>query len=421
VKARWFLAIGIAIGALVAVVRLLVSPPERAVAGAGGEAPPVVGTALFEGVFDHVRTFAVDSLDAEELYRRAAAGVIEELDDPYAVLILPGQPAASLDSVSPQGIFLDRRNGVAVVVATVPGSPAAAAGVLAGDQLLAVDSIPIDVTHLARGARLLAGEPGTRATLRIRRPGTRGIVSLDVTRGPEPEIAPVVATLLPGQIGLVTLQRFVPAAADSIRAAVEGLRRQGARSLVLDLRGTVGGAIGQGAAVADLFLGPRTTLAMNRGRPGAVSDTLTDTSVSPFDSIPMAVLVDGGTAGAGEVIAGALQDHDRAAVLGDTTFGRGVTQSTYQLSEGVSLRLTTALWLTPSGRQIQRPPNPPSDSAPPPKMKSDAGRPLSGGGGIVPDRVVADSGPNDPVLAAARRILLRAGSARAVLGLVAEP
>jgi carboxyl-terminal processing protease len=231
----------------------------------------------------------------------------------------------------------------------------------------------------------------------------------------------VVATLLPGQIGLVTLQRFVPAAADSIRAAVEGLRRQGARSLVLDLRGTVGGAIGQGAAVADLFLGPRTTLAMNRGRPGAVSDTLTDTSVSPFDSIPMAVLVDGGTAGAGEVIAGALQDHDRAAVLGDTTFGRGVTQSTYQLSEGVSLRLTTALWLTPSGRQIQRPPIPPSDSAPPPRMKSDAGRPLSGGGGIVPDRVVADSGPNDPVLAAARRILLRAGSARAVLGLVAEP
>jgi carboxyl-terminal processing protease len=368
-----------------------------------------------------VRTFAVDSLDAEELYRRAAAGVIEELDDPYAVLLMPGQPAGSLDSASPQGMYLDRRNGVAVVVATVPGSPAALAGVLAGDQILAVDSIPIDVTQLARGARLLAGEPGTRTTLRIRRPGTRGIVSLDLIRGAEPEIAPVVASLLPGQIGLVALQRFIPGAADSIRAAVEGLRQRGARSLVLDLRGTVGGAIGQGAAVADLFLGPRNTLAMNRGRPGAASDTLTDTSVSPFDSIPMAVLVDGGTAGAGEVTAGALQDHDRAAVLGDTTFGRGVTQSTYQLSEGISLRLTTALWLTPSGRQIQRPPNPPSDSAPAPRTKSDAGRPLSGGGGIVPDRVVTDSGPNDPVLAAARRLLLRAGSARAVLGLVAEP
>jgi len=421
VKARWFLGLGIAIGATVAVVRLLVSPPERAAAGAGDEAPPVIGTRLFEGVFDHVRTFAVDSLDAEELYRRAAAGVIEELDDPYAVLVMPGQPVGSLDSAGPQGVFLDRRNGLAVVVATVPGSPAAVAGVLAGDQLLAVDSIPIDVSHLARGARLLAGEPGTTTTLRIRRPGHRGILSLDVTRGPGPEVVPVVATLLPGQIGLIELQSFVPDAPDSIRAAVERLRRQGARALVLDLRGTVGGALRQGAAVADLFLGPRNTLAVSRGRPGAPSDTLADSSVSPFDSIPMAVLVDGGTAGAGEVVAGALQDHDRAAVLGDTTFGRGVTQSTYKLSEGVSLRLTTALWITPSGRQIQRPPNPPADSAPAPRMKSDAGRPLPGGGGIVPDRVVSDSGPNDPVLAAARRLLLRAGSARAVLGLVSEP
>lgn len=420
-KARWFLGLGIAVGALVAVARLLVAPPGRPAAGAGGEAPPVVGTRLFEGVFDHVRTFAVDSLDTEELYRLAAAGVIEELDDPYAVLVLPGQPVGSLDSASPQGIFLDPGNGTAVVVATVPGSPAALAGVLAGDQLLAVDSIPIDVTHLARGARLLAGEPGTRAALRIRRPGTRGIVLLDLIRGPVPEVAPVVATMLPGQIGLVEVQRFVPAAADSIRAAVEGLRRQGARALVLDLRGTVGGAIGEGAAVADLFLGPRNTLAVSRGRPGAPSDTITDSSASPFDSIPLAVLVDGGTAGAGEVAAGALQDHDRAAVLGDTTFGRGVTQSTYKLSDGVSLRLTTALWITPSGRQIQRPPNAPADSAPAPRVKSDAGRSLFGGGGIVPDRVVPDSGSNDAALAAARRLLLRAGSVRAVLGLVAEP
>ena len=418
-KARWFLVLGIGVGALVAVARLLISPPERA--AADGESERVVGTALFEGVFDHVRTFSVDSLNADELYRRAAAGVIEELDDPYAVLVMPGQPVGWLDSASPQGIFLDRRNGVAVVVATVPGSPAAVAGVLAGDQLLAVDSIPIDVAQLARGARLLAGEPGTRTSLRIRRPGTRGIISLDVTRGPEPEVASVVATLLPGQIGVVALQRFVPGASDSIKAAVLGLRRQGARALVLDLRGTVGGAIGQGAEVADLFLGPRNTLVVSRGRPGARSDTLTDSSVSPFDSIPMAVLVDAGTAGAGEVVAGALQDHDRAAVLGDTTFGRGVTQSTYPLSEGVSLRLTTAHWVTPSGRQIQRPPNPPSDSAPAPRTRSDAGRPLSGGGGIVPDRVMADTGSSDPVLAAARRLLLRAGSARAVLGLVAEP
>jgi carboxyl-terminal processing protease len=108
-------------------------------------------------------------------------------------------------------------------------------------------------------------------------------------------------------------------------------------------------------------------------------------------------------------------------VLGDTTFGRGVTQSTFPLGEGASLRLTTAFWITPSGRQIQRPPSAAADSAPRPRLRSDAGRPLQGGGGIVPDRIVTDTGSADPILSAARRLLMRAGSVRAVLGLVADP
>lgn len=416
VRTRWFLVLGIAIGALVAVVRLLVTPRAPT---AGADAPAVPGTALFEGVMSHVRSFSVDSLDAQELYRRAAAGVIEELDDPYAVLVLRGERVAFPDSASPQGLYLDRRDGSAVVVATVAGSPADSAGVEAGDLLLAVDSIPVDALHLDRGMRLLEGEPGTRTTLRLRRQGTRGIISLDVVRGPGREVPALATSLLPGQVGVVELRRFVPFAADSVRAAVESLRRQGARSLVLDLRGAVGGALEQGAALADLFLGPTTTLAVSRRR-GAPSLTLTDSSTSPFDSLPMAILVDGGTAGAGEVAAGALQDHDRAAVLGETTFGRGVTQSSFPLGDGASLRLTTALWMTPSGRQIQRPPQASADSTDRPKLKSDSGRLILGGGGIVPDRAVPDTGTTDQVLAAARRLLLRAGSARAVLGLIGE-
>jgi carboxyl-terminal processing protease len=419
VRARWFLIIGISIGALVAVARLLMAP--RTTAAPAADPPVVAGTRLFEGVFSHVQSFAVDSLDAQELYRLAAAGVIEELDDPYAVLLFPGQQTASPDSASPQGLYLDRRDGAAVVVATVPGSAADSAGVQDGDVLLAVDSIPIDASHLERGMHLLDGEPGTRATLRVRRRGTRGVISLDVIRGPARDVPAIVTSLLPGQVGVVHIRRFSAAAADSIRAAVEALRRQGARFHVLDLRGAVGGALEEGAALADLFLGPQSTLAVSRGRPGAPSVTLIDSSASPFDSIPMAVLVDGGTAGAGEVAAGALQDHDRAAVLGATTFGRGVTQSTFPLGEGASLRLTTALWITPSGRQIQRPPRAGADSTPRPKLKSDGGRPLQGGGGIVPDRAVTDTGAIDQALAAARRLLVRAGSARAVVGLVADP
>jgi len=414
VRIRWFLVLGVAIGALVAVVRLLVTPRSTAV---GADAPTVPGTALFEGVMSHVQSFSVDSLDAQELYRRAAAGVIEELDDPYAVLVLRGERVAFPDSASPQGLYLDRRDGSAVVVATVAGSPADTAGVEAGDVLLAVDSIPVDALHLDRGMRLLEGEPGTRTTLRLRRPGVRGIISLDVVRGPGREVPALTASLLPGQVGVVELRKFVPFAADSVREAVESLRRQGARSLVLDLRGAVGGALEQGAALADLFLGATTTLAVSRRR-GAPSLTLTDSSASPFDSLPMAILVDGGTAGAGEVAAGALQDHDRAAVLGETTFGRGVTQSSFPLGDGASLRLTTALWMTPSGRQIQRPPEAAADSTDRPKLKSDGGRVILGGGGIVPDRAVRDTGTTDQVLAAARRLLLRASSPKAVIALI---
>jgi carboxyl-terminal processing protease len=417
-RARWFLVIGVVIGALVAVARLLVTPGR--VTAPPADAPAVAGTRLFEGVFSHVQAFAVDSLGAQELYRRAAAGVIDELDDPYAVLVLRGQQFASPDSASPQGVYLDRRDGTTVVVATVPGSPADSAGVQDGDVLLAVDSIPVDASHLARGMHLLDGEPGTRATLRIRRPGTRGIILLDVVRGRGRELPALTTSLLPGQVGVVRLRSFFPGAAGSVRAAVEVLVRQGARSLVLDLRGAVGGALEQGASMADLFLGPRNTLVVSRGRPGAPSVTLTDSSASAFDSLPMAVLVNGGTAGAGEVAAGALQDHDRAAILGATTFGRGVTQSTFPLGGGASLRLTTALWMTPSGRQIQRPPRAAADSTSRPMLKSDGGRPLPGGGGIVPDRAVQDTGTTDLVLAAARRLLLRAGSARAVLGLLGE-
>ncbi|HEU5217600.1 MAG TPA: S41 family peptidase, partial [Gemmatimonadales bacterium] len=172
-------------------------------------------------------------------------------------------------------------------------------------------------------------------------------------------------------------------------------------------------------SLADLFLDAGATIALSRSRRPTDSLAFRDSTASPFDSLPMAVLVDEGTAGAAEVVAGALQDHDRAAVLGAVTFGRGVTQSTFALGKGASLRLTTALWLTPRGRQIQRPPRPADgDSVPRPKLKSDAGRALLGGGGIVPDRLIARAGVGDTALALARSILVRGGSTRAVLALV---
>ena len=392
----------------------------------GPESPAasVVGDRLFDAVFSRIRSSSVDPLDDQELYRRAAEGVIGELDDPYATLRFSGQPALPpQDEPLAQGLFLDRRDGLAVVVGAVPGSPAETAGVRPGDVLLAIDTVPMDASRLGRAPGLLEGRVGTSFTLRVRR-RTPGTLPLVVRRGPLPPSDAVEAAVLGGGVGRVRLARLGPGIEDSVRRAVTLLREQGVRSLVLDLRGTVrgGGDVAAGAAVAELFLDPGAGLVVSRMRRASGSRPVTDSAPSPFAGMPVAVLIDGGTAGAAEVVAGALQDHDRALVLGTVSFGRGVTQSSFSLGGGTTLTLTTALWLTPNGRQIQRPPRPEAgDTLPRPEVKSDAGRRLVGGGGIVPDRIIPDTTAADLVLAEARRVLMQAGTPEKVFALLPSP
>ncbi len=381
--------------------------------------PTVVGTRLFEQVFAKVRTAAVDPVDEQELYRRAAAGVIEELDDPYAVLLLPGEHPPPPEDVPVQGLFLDRRDGQVVIVATVPGSPADSAGVRAGDRLLGVDSTAIDASRLDRLVALLTGKPGTGVVLRVRRSGVRAPLALSLVRGQAPRAAALEAALLGGGVARIRVTRFVAGIADSVRSRLEALRAQGAKSLVIDLRSTVGGGLDEGVSVADLFLEPGKTIVVSRARPATASASFMDSAASAFSDMPLAVLIDEGTAGAAEVVAGALQDHDRAAVLGNNSFGRGVTQSKFRLGAGASLSLTTSLWITPNGRQIQRPPRPATgDTVARPTVRSDGGRVLVGGGGIVPDRRIAETDHSDLALAEARRVLMRASSPQEVLGLL---
>ena len=396
----------------------------RSNAGPAPESPPVFGDRLFESVFSRIRASSLDTLGDEELYRRAAQGVTSELDDPYAFLRLPRSPALPpSDEPMPQGLFLDRRDGLVVVIATVPGSPADSAGVLPGDILLAVDSVVMAASRLERAGALLDGLSGTDLTLRVRRTGGIGgsTASLTVRRERVRASRWVQADTMGGGVGWVRLFRFGRGIADSVGLAVARLQAQGARSLVLDLRGTVQGGADQaaGAAVADLFLDPGAALVASRMRQASGSPGLVDSTDSRFSGMPLAVLIDAGTAGAGEVVAGALQDHDRGVILGSPSFGRGVTQGNFSLGGGAVLTLTTALWMTPNGRQIQRPPQPAfGDTLPRPVVMSDRGRPLVGGGGIVPDRTIADTGSTDLVLAEARRLLELAKTPERVFALL---
>jgi carboxyl-terminal processing protease len=194
------------------------------------------------------------------------------------------------------------------------------------------------------------------------------------------------------------LHRMSENAATELRGAVDRLRAGGMKALVLDLRSNPGGLIREGVKVAGLFLQPGDTIAVSQGRSSKHPRAYVAEESAEWDDIRLVLLVNRGTASSAEVIAGALQDHDRAAIVGTPTYGKGVLQTTYPLGEEVALKLTTAKWFTPSGRWVQRPPAQVAGGAgnrtpalEPQVLRTRAGRPIPDQSGILPDLTVRSS------------------------------
>lgn len=424
-RVRWAALLAVALGSFFGggwLLRrgLMVTSLEEAPAP---ELPPVVGSRLFQDVLRHVRSHAVDSLDEAAIYRLAAAGVLDELDDPYAALLSgPHQSAAERPAL---GLYLDQREGRVVVVAVRPGSPAEAAGVRAGDLVLEVGRVRVDHLRVEEVAALLEAGGGEDASLLVARAGGRRLrISVPRTRVPDLPLPTVVRS---DGIAHLKVTSLVPGTVERVALLLDSARGGAFRGLILDLRGVVEGELDQAVAVAGLFLGPNALVVSRRDRRTADSILTRTTLAGPHLDIPMVVLVDRGTSGPAEVVAGALQDNDRALLVGEPTFGRGGELSFYPLSGGLSLRLTTAHWITPSGRLIQRGARPDEteddagDNGPPrPEFRTVAGRVVLGGGGVVPDREVpAPDGEagGDPAAALARQLLGRARTTRMLLAL----
>lgn len=363
----------------------------------GGQ-PTVRATRLFDQVLSHVRRYAVDSLDDATLYERAAAGILSELPDPYAALLVGSGQTSVAEQTSGNyggiGVQADLRGGNIMVVSAWPDSPADRAGLRTGDRIVEVDGRLVGPADLGETAQLLRGEPGTTVMVRVRRPSVDGLLTFSVQRAEVHRRSVSPGILYDGGVGYVALTRIASQSAKELAAAVDSLRRVGMRSLILDLRGNPGGLLEEGVSVADLFLGQGQAILETRGRTPSVMQRYIDNASEQWPDLPVAILVNEGTASAAEIIAGALQDHDRALVVGQPTYGKGLVQSVFALEDGASLRLTTGRWYTPSGRTIQRPERGEGSEAPPaadtvPAYRTEAGRPLRGGGGIIPDVVVS--------------------------------
>jgi carboxyl-terminal processing protease len=319
-------------------------------------AAPTASSRLLDQVMARVLSDFIDTVSADDLYRRAAAGVAKELDDPYSAVLTRDRLRRLRESTTGRyagvGVELDIRDGFVTVIAPIAQTPADSAGLKPGDRVLAIDGKPTTGLSMEEAQQLMRGPSGSTVRLTLERAEQQATVAL---RRREIVFHPVQRSQLLGAgIGYVELASFNERAAREVRRAVDSLRESGARSLILDMRENPGGLLEQGIAVADLFLNAGQVIASTRGRVPESNQTYEDVAAQPWREMPIVVLVDSGTASAAEIVAGALQDHERAVVVGSPTYGKGSAQSVFPLQDERALKLTTARWFTPDGRTIER-------------------------------------------------------------------
>jgi len=370
------------------------------------------GHRLYQEVLERIERDYVDSLPDSTLYLRSIEGLLGELHDPHSVYLTPKRFARLAESTTGRyagvGLQIDVRDGWVTVVAPLPGGPARDLGIQTGDRIVEIDGKPTHGLTVEEAQRTLRGSPGSVVRLTVERPGVETRLPFTVRRA-EIRVHSVQHALSLGDgIGYVDLTVFSEESANDLRRAIDSLRSAGVRSLILDLRGDPGGLLDQGVAVADLFLNPGQRIVSMRGRTSDANRDFADRAAQVWPQLPLVVLVDSGTASASEIVAGALQDHDRAVLLGSTTYGKGSAQNVFQIRGGGALKLTTALWYTPAGRSINKRHVPSSDddelptenaATKPPQFKTDAGRVVYGGGGITPDVSLASTAASAAELA----------------------
>ena len=358
---------------------------------------------LFDDVLSHVADYYVDSLDERQLYRMAIDGMLRELHDPYTGF-LDGRELRTLSEATTGnyggvGLQIEYRDGAIVVVAPLADSPAERAGILTGDRIVMVDDSSTAHWSQDVAVQKLRGAPGSQVRLKVERPGVTEATTYTLTRAQIHARSVRLATMLSDGVGYIEVQSFSESTGNELAAAIDSLKGAGMRSLVLDLRWNPGGLLNEGLQVADLFLDQGQEIVSTRGRAPGATQVHSDHAPQRWPDLPLVVLINGASASASEIVAGALQDHDRAVIVGTTSFGKGLVQSVFRLTSDASLKVTTSKWYTPSGRSIQRPfrdnetrdPDEEvvrNDSTPPDSFRTDHGRIMRGGGGIAPDVVV---------------------------------
>lgn len=352
---------------------------------------------IFNSLFKELNLFYVDTINAEKAIGDGVNAMLSRLD-PYTEYI----PEKDKDDffVSTTGeyagigsIIVERDNAV-YISEPYEGMPAQLAGLRPGDKIVMIDNDSVKGWKSSSVSERLKGPANTKLRVTVERPGVEGTLSFDITRKKVHMPAVPYYDVVCDSVGYIYLNSFTDSAADEVKRALQDLKRRGVTSLVLDLRGNGGGILEQAVQIVNLFVPKGVEVLSTRGR-NKQMDKIYKTTQEPVDEhIPLAVLIDGGTASSSEIVAGSLQDLDRAVIIGSRSFGKGLVQSTRPLPYNGILKVTIARYYIPSGRLIQAIDyshrNPDGSVARIPdslthEFKTAHGRIVRDGGGIKPD------------------------------------
>ncbi len=305
---------------------------------------------IFHEVVSMIRDSYVDPVNMDRTLDAAESGLLEALDGDSGYLdvedfkVLQAGKRAPADT----GIVLGRRFGFLTVVATRPDSPARKAGIKAGDYIKFIDGKHTHNITVAKGERLLEGEPGTTVKVSIFKSGTDAVETAVVRERPQASLP--VSRLLEGGVGYIAVSDLGDGVASGLKTTIAGLQAQGAKALVLDLRSAATGPLKNAVALSELFI--KGGVVAKLATRNAPEQTLVASDAPSAWAGPLAILVDRGTAGAAEIAAACLSETDRASLFGENTFGRAGVQKQIPLESGGGLLLTVSRYMTPKGQPI---------------------------------------------------------------------
>jgi carboxyl-terminal processing protease len=351
-----------------------------------------------------VTSWAPEEVGSDKFVYSSIDGMLRTLD-PHTSFLEPKEYADMQDrqkgSFYGLGILVTKRNDQVTVITPLEGTPAARLGIRAGDVIADVEGTATEDLSLDEVVKRLKGPKGTTVHIKILRVGIKEPIPLTIVRAAIPTNSISNVLMLKPGVGYIRIKDFTATTVRELDEAIDKLKEQGMQKLVLDLRQNPGGLLDAAVGVADHFLDKGQMIVYTKGRTPDSEQNYTAPGKHQKLDMPMVVVVNRGSASASEIVAGAIQDHDRGMVVGETSWGKGLVQSVYTLQYGAGLALTTSKYYTPSGRNIQRDYSsfydyyvaddsddanatevPLKDRK---KFQTDTGRTVYGGGGITPD------------------------------------